>query len=278
MNSSLKLKIGLVFLLLVFCALALLPSLNPGLPDWWKKYMAPAGLKLGLDLQGGMHIVLQVDLDKAAENSLDLSATDFKSALAEKNINAVRMDSGSPGTILFTLPNTGAIDTVKQILKDSFPNLETRVTAEEGSFPRITLQLSREEIDYIRKNAVNQSLEIIRNRIDQFGVSEPVVLRQGENQIVVQLPGVKDPDRAMSLIGQTAQLEFKLVSEASSVNLPQLIDETVKGVSGARARAAGNSTSPCRVACPGHRDLFRKVIDPQTKRESRVPLLLETQC
>ena len=67
MNSSLKLKIGLVLLLLVFCALALLPSLNPGLPDWWKKYMAPAGLKLGLDLQGGMHIVLQVDLDKAAE-------------------------------------------------------------------------------------------------------------------------------------------------------------------------------------------------------------------
>ena len=57
MNSSLKLKIGLVFLLILFCGVALLPSLNPSLPDWWKKYMAPAGLKLGLDLQGGMHIV-----------------------------------------------------------------------------------------------------------------------------------------------------------------------------------------------------------------------------
>ena len=277
MNSSLKLKIGLVFLLLVFCALALLPSFNPGLPDWWKKYMAPAGLKLGLDLQGGMHIVLQVDLDKAAENSLDLSATDFKSALAEKNINAVRMDSGSPGTILFTLPNTGAIDTVKQILKDSFPNLETRVTAEEGSFPRITLQLSREEIDYIRKNAVNQSLEIIRNRIDQFGVSEPVVLRQGENQIVVQLPGVKDPDRAMGLIGQTAQLEFKLVSEASSVNLPQLIDETVKGGQWREGESRRQLNLALQSRLPqGTEIFFEKVIDPQTKRESRVPLLLET--
>ena len=277
MNSSLKLKIGLVFLLLVFCALALLPSFNPGLPDWWKKYMAPAGLKLGLDLQGGMHIVLQVDLDKAAENSLDLSATDFKSALAEKNINAVRMDSGSPGTILFTLPNTGAIDTVKQILKDSFPNLETQVTAEEGSFPRITLQLSREEIDYIRKNAVNQSLEIIRNRIDQFGVSEPVVLRQGENQIVVQLPGVKDPDRAMSLIGQTAQLEFKLVSEASSVNLPQLIDETVKGGQWREGESRRQLNLALQSRLPqGTEIFFEKVVDPQTKRESRVPLLLET--
>ena len=277
MNSSLKLKIGLVFLLLVFCALALLPSFNPGLPDWWKKYMAPAGLKLGLDLQGGMHIVLQVDLDKAAENSLDLSATDFKSALAEKNINAVRMDSGSPGTILFTLPNTGAIDTVKQILKDSFPNLETQVAAEQGSFPRITLQLSQEEIDYIRKNAVNQSLEIIRNRIDQFGVSEPVVLRQGENQIVVQLPGVKDPDRAMGLIGQTAQLEFKLVSEASSVNLPQLIDETVKGGQWREGESRRQLNLALQSRLPqGTEIFFEKVVDPQTKRESRVPLLLET--
>ena len=277
MNSSLKLKIGLVVLLLAFSALALLPSLNPGLPDWWKKYMAPAGLKLGLDLQGGMHIVLQVDLDKAAENSLDLSATDFKSALAEKNINAVRMDAGAAGSILFTLPNTGAIDTVKQILKDSFPNLETKVEAEEGSFPRITLQLSREEIDYIRKNAVNQSLEIIRNRIDQFGVSEPVVLRQGENQIVVQLPGVKDPDRAMGLIGQTAQLEFKLVSEASSVNLPQLIDETVKGGQWREGESRRQLNLALQSRLPqGTEIFFEKVVDPQTKRESRVPLLLET--
>ena len=91
MNSTLKLKIGLVLFLVFFSGLALTPSLYHDLPDWWKKYMAPAGLKLGLDLQGGMHIVLQVDLDKAAENSLDLSASDFKAALAEKNINAVRM-------------------------------------------------------------------------------------------------------------------------------------------------------------------------------------------
>ena len=96
MNSSLKIKIGLVLFLLFFSGLVLAPSLYPDLPDWWKKYLAPAGLKLGLDLQGGMHMVLQVDLDKAAENSLDLAASDFKSALAEKNINAVRMESGNP--------------------------------------------------------------------------------------------------------------------------------------------------------------------------------------
>ncbi len=277
MNSTLKLKIGLVLFLVFFSGLALTPSLYHDLPDWWKKYMAPAGLKLGLDLQGGMHIVLQVDLDKAAENSLDLSASDFKVALAEKNINAVRMESGSPKKILFTLPNTGAIDTVKQILTERFPNLDSQVQAEAGTFPRITLQLKSDEIDFIKKNAVSQSLEIIRNRIDQFGVAEPIVLRQGENQIVVQLPGVKDPQRAMALIGQTAQLEFKMVAEAPGINLAQLIDE----VSKAGQWREGESRKQLNLALQnrlpqGAEIYFEKIVDDKTKKEAKVPILLES--
>lgn len=277
MNSSLKLKIGLVLFLLLFSGLALTPSLNHDIPDWWKKYLAPAGLKLGLDLQGGMHIVLQVDLEKAAENSLDLSASDFKSALAAKNINAVRMDAGTPGAILFTLPNTGAIDAVKQILTDSFPNLDSQVEAEAGAFPRITLRLKKDEIDFIKKNAVNQSLEIIRNRIDQFGVAEPIVLRQGENQIVVQLPGVKDPERAMSLIGQTAQLEFKMVAEAPGLNPAQMVEEVVK----TGQWRTGDSRKQLNLALQnrlpqGSEIYFEKVVDNKTKKESKVPILLET--
>lgn len=277
MNSSLKLKIGLVLFLLLFSGLALTPSLYHDIPDWWKKYLAPAGLKLGLDLQGGMHIVLQVDLEKAAENSLDLSASDFKSALAAKSINAVRMDSGTPSAILFTLPNTGAIDDVKQILKDSFPNLDSQVEAEAGSFPRITLRLKKDEIDFIKKNAVNQSLEIIRNRIDQFGVAEPIVLRQGENQIVVQLPGVKDPERAMSLIGQTAQLEFKMVAEAPGLNPAQMVEEVIK----TGQWRTGDSRKQLNLALQnrlpqGSEIYFEKVIDNKTKKESKVPILLET--
>ena len=277
MNSSLKLKIGLVISLLFFSALALLPSVTNDLPGWWKKYMAPAGLKLGLDLQGGMHIVLQVDLEKAAENSLDLAASDFKAALTNQNINAVRMDTADAKSVLFTLPNTGAVTTVKEILADKFPNLDAQVQAEEGSFPRVTLKLKQDEIDFIRKNAVNQSLEIIRNRIDQFGVSEPVVVRQGENQIVVQLPGVKDPKRAMSLIGQTAQLEFKLVADTSSINLGQLIAEAKdagqwqEGESRKQLNLALQSRLP-----QGTEIYFERVINEQTKRESKVPILLES--
>jgi len=277
MNSTLKLKIWLVIFLLFFSGLVLTPTLYHDLPDWWKKYLAPAGLKLGLDLQGGMHIVLQVDLEKAAVNSLDLSASDFKSALAEKNINAVRMETGSPNKILFTLPNIGAIETVKQILTERFPNLESQVQAEAGTFPRITLQLKNDEIDFIKKNAVNQSLEIIRNRIDQFGVAEPIVLRQGENQIVVQLPGVKDPQRAMGLIGQTAQLEFKMVAEAPGINLPQMIAEVVKAGQWHEGESRKQLNFALQNRLPqGTEIYFEKVVDNKTKKESRVPILLES--
>ncbi|ADW19084.1 protein translocase subunit secF;protein translocase subunit secD [Desulfobulbus propionicus DSM 2032] len=276
MTTSIKLKIWLVIFLLFFSGLVLAPSVYHDLPDWWKKYLAPAGLKLGLDLQGGMHIVLQVDLDKAAENSLDLSASDFKSALAAKNINAVRMDTGTPNAILFTLPNTSAIETVKQILKENFPNLDSQVEAEAGTFPRITLRLKSEEVEFIRKNAVNQSLEIIRNRIDQFGVAEPIVLRQGENQIVVQLPGVKDPQRAMSLIGQTAQLEFKMVAEAPGLNLGQMIDEVTKTGQWREGDSRKQLNFALQNRLPqGTEIYFEKVIDSKTKKESRIPILLE---
>jgi len=277
MNSTLKLKIGLVLFLLLFSGLALTPSLYHDLPDWWKKYIAPAGLKLGLDLQGGMHIVLQVDLEKAAENSLDLSASDFKAALTEKNINAVRMETGDPKIVLFTLPNIGAIDTIKQTLTERFPNLDSEVQAEAGTFPRITLRLKGDEIDFIKKNAVNQSLEIIRNRIDQFGVAEPIVLRQGEDQIVVQLPGVKDPQRAIGLIGQTAQLEFKMVAEAPGINLAQMIDEVGKAGQWREGESRKQLNLALQNRLPqGTEIYFEKLVDNKTKKESKSPLLLES--
>lgn len=278
MNTSLKLKIGLLLTLILFSLMTLAPSFYSDTPQWWKKYLAPQGLKLGLDLQGGMHLVLQVDLEKAIENSLDLAAADLKDGLAEKQITAVRMRSEDPSKVVFTLPNTGAVDTVQSTLASDFPNLDLQIKAETGSFPLITLKLKQEEIEFIRKNAVNQSLEIIRNRIDQFGVAEPTILRQGENEIVVQLPGVKDPDRAMGLIGQTAQLEFKLVAEAQGLNLAQLLAE----VQSTGQWEPGKSRKQLNLALQGRLPqgteiYFEKVIDKQTKAETQVPILLESQ-
>ncbi len=277
MNTNLKLKIGLLVTVILFSIMTIVPSFYAGAPSWWKKYLAPQGLKLGLDLQGGMHLVLRVDLDKAVENSLGLAASDLKEGLAEKNISAVQLESTDPAQIVFTLPNTGAVDTINQVIKEDFPNLDVKVEAEQGSFPRITLKLTADEIDFIRQNAVAQSLEIIRNRIDQFGVAEPVIIRQGEDEIVVQLPGVKDPDRAMGLIGQTAQLEFKLVADDAGIDLPQLIDQAIKS----DQWKEGDSREQLNLALQGRLPkgtevYFQRIIDNQTKRESKVPILLNS--
>lgn len=278
MNTSLKVKIGLLIVLIFFSIMTIVPSFVPGAPSWWKKYLAPEGLKLGLDLQGGMHLVLRVDLDKAAENSLDLAAADIKEALHEKKIQAIRIDSGDPHTVIYSFPNTGAVEAVQNLVTDDFPNLDIKVEAEKGSFPRITLKLKEKEIEYIRKNAVNQSLEIIRNRIDQFGVAEPVIIRQGENEIVVQLPGVKDPKRALDLIGQTAQLEFKLVDEDSGVNLPELIKKAIDNGSWSRNGSRKQLNLALQGKIPADTEVyFEKEIDSRTKKEKKVPLLIKSQ-
>ncbi len=224
MNTNLKLKIGLLFTLILFSAMTIVPSFYKDAPGWWEKYLAPQGLQLGLDLQGGVHMVLRVDLDKAVANSLDFAARDLKKGLAKKNISAVRLDSPDSAQVIFTLPNTGVLGEIKDIMKEDFPDMDIEVQAEAGTFPRITLKLSQDKIDFIRQNAVEQSLEIIRNRVDQFGVSEPVIVRQGEAEIVVQLAGIADHERATKLLKDTAQLEFKLVA-LHNVNLQELVDQ-----------------------------------------------------
>jgi len=167
----------------IFSATTIVPSFTDNVPGWWKKYLAPEGLRLGLDLQGGMHLVLSVNLDKAVENSLDFAAQDLRDALLEKQISVVKTKSAEKEKVVFTLPNTSALDTVRSMTEDEFPNLNIELKAEEGSFPRIIMRLTDERIEFIKKNAVSQSLEIIRNRIDQFGVAEPIILRQGKNEI-----------------------------------------------------------------------------------------------
>jgi len=264
--------------MILIAGVILTPSLYKGAPKWISKYIAPEGLNLGLDLQGGMHLVLKVNLEKAVENTLDLAASDLKEGLAEKKVTAVRTDSGDPHKVVFTLPNTGVLETVRTMVADDFPNLNIDIQAEEGSFPRIFLSLAGEEVDFIKKNAVIQSLEIIRNRIDQFGVAEPVIIRQGTDEIVVQLPGVKDPDRALSLIGQTAQLEFKLLDEESALDPWQLISQAQSSGKWQLGESRKKLNLALQNQLPqGSEIYFEKKVDPQSGKETKTPFLIKTQ-
>ncbi|MCK9297274.1 MAG: protein translocase subunit SecD, partial [Desulfobulbaceae bacterium] len=277
MNKSLRWKYLLLFSLLAFAGVTMLPTFYGNMPAWWKKYIAPEGLRLGLDLQGGMHLVLKVDLDKAAQNSLDFAAQDLKSNLKEQRISMVQAVSSDPKKIIFTLPNVDSADKVRKLVEDDFPNLAIDIQSEADSFPRVTLSLKQDQIDFINKNAVNQSLEIIRNRIDQFGVAEPVIVRQGKDEIIVQLPGVKDPKRALSLIGQTAQLQFKVVDD-SGVNLPALINQAITAGQWKEGESRDKLNLAIKRFLPNDTQVyFEKEKDKQTGREIKTPLLLHNQ-
>jgi SecD/SecF fusion protein len=281
MNTSLKLKISALIFLIALSVMTIIPSFYGSTPDWWEKYMAPEGLRLGLDLQGGMHLVLKVNLDKAEEDSLELAANELKDLLKEQGISAVRTKSET-GVVLFTLPNSSAVDTVNRVVKDSFPEINVKVDAKEGSFPKITVTLKSSEIDFIRTHAVEQSLEIIRNRIDQFGVAEPVIIRQGEAEIVVQLPGVKDPKRALKLLGETAQLEFKRVADAAGINIGLLAEESRTAGQWDGTWSSHEELAKLNRALQNRlpedtRIYIEKDTDSQTGKEIIRPILLDNQ-
>jgi SecD/SecF fusion protein len=142
--------------------------------------------------------------------------------------------------------------------------------------------LKDSEIDFIRTHAVEQSLEIIRNRIDQFGVAEPVIIRQGEAEIVVQLPGVKDPKRALKLLGETAQLEFKRVADTAGINLGQLAAESQAagqwdGTWSSHAEVAKLNRALQNRLPEDTRIYIEKDTDVQTGNEIIRPILLDNK-
>jgi len=183
------------------------------MPNWWPDFLPSDAIHLGLDLQGGSHLVLEVKLDKAIENHMERLKSDLTNSIRDKGISGVAVERVE-GTQLQIKVATASVDRVRSILKADFANLsEAKTPQTSASGTDFVMTLNREETRALRDYIVDQSLETIRNRIDQFGVSEPVIQRQGLNNILVQLPGIQDPQRAKDIIGKTALLEFKLVDD-----------------------------------------------------------------
>lgn len=168
-------------------------------------------IRLGLDLRGGTHLLYTVDIDRAIENTIDRQRQDLERALREAHVGAFTVDRAGR-SIEIRLSAKDRVAEVRELLQKDFPNLKLEQSAGEER-PDLTLQLDEREIRRVQDNVVEQALKIIRNRIDQFGVAEPTIQTQGTDEIVVQLPGIQDPQRAKDLIGRTAQLEFRLVAQ-----------------------------------------------------------------
>jgi preprotein translocase subunit SecD len=199
----------------------LVPTFVQPLPAWWSQYLPNDRIHLGLDLQGGSHLVLEVKVEKALENTTERIKDDLVKLAREKKIDV--SEATRQGTqIRIKAPAAGA-DAIRDLLKGEFSNLAVVNSQVSGGTADFVLTLSEKELRAQRDQVVDQSLETIRNRIDQFGVSEPIIQRQGQQNILVQLPGIQDPERAKEIIGKTALLEFKLVDDSRSV------DDALKG-------------------------------------------------
>ncbi|MDP8222676.1 MAG: protein translocase subunit SecD [Candidatus Lernaella stagnicola] len=195
----------------VLSVVFLLPTFVPSL-DGVSWYPADP-IHLGLDLQGGMHVVLHVDVDKAIKDELGHVGKDsVPTALEEEKLAFANAYVNKDGDkLIVEFASIEDRTKAEAYFSKNWARFDIGAYGAEGKIG-LTLSLQDEEVKFIRENAMRQAREVLNNRVDEFGVSEPEIYTQGSDQIVVRLPGVDDPERAKDLIGRTAALEFKMVN------------------------------------------------------------------
>ena len=235
----------------VFAVLLFLPTLTPELPAWFYKIVPTEKVHLGLDLQGGMHLILEVQAEKAIESYVERVKNNLRDDLRDKAVPVGKLEREKSNQIVLEV--SGEKGKWEKILSQRYGFMqELSSTALDKGIWRVVLVLDSRQAEQIRKGAIDQALETIRNRIDQFGVAEPEITLQGTDRILIQLPGIKDPQRAIDLIGRTALLEFKLVDEEGN------IDEALKG-----------------NAPEGSIIFYQRYVDPKTGGVKKTPFLLK---
>lgn len=249
MLKALKWKSILYGAITLFAILLLMPTVTSQLPQWWSKVLPAEKIHLGLDLQGGMYLLLEVEAEKAVESYVEQVKSNLADSVKEQGIPVGKLEREKDRIVV---EFSGPKEKVDNILSGRFPMMHELSSSGEGGIWKVQLVLDSKEADNTKRKAIDQALEIIRNRIDQFGVSEPEITRQGTDQILVQLPGIRDPERAVNLIGKTALLEFKLVDDEGNV------EEALRG------------NIP-----PGDIILYQRSVDPQTGAVRKIPYLLK---
>ena len=215
----------------------------------WSLYPLKEALNLGLDLQGGIHLVLGVDTARAVANLVERSAEDLKNSLERKGVGLRRVAREGDRAIVVELASPQSWNDALTVAAE----LTTFTRGQEdAAVGRFTLTLTEAEARQVHDLAVRQGVETIRNRVDQFGVAEATITRQGDDRILIQLPGVQDPERAKALIGKTALLEFKLLDERTPV------EQALQG-----------------QIPEGSELLSQRRIDKDTKAERKVPYVVQ---
>lgn len=179
-------------------------------PDWLRS-LGGSPMKLGLDLSGGVHFLLEVDMEKAITARLKVYDTEAKSILRKERIRYRSMPALENGMQL-GFDDSATLNKARVLLRKSFTDFEQQVV-ERGDRQVLQMTLLPSKITEIREYSIKQNLTTVRNRVNELGVAEPLVQRQGANRIVVELPGVQDTAEAKRILGKTASLEFRLMAD-----------------------------------------------------------------
>jgi preprotein translocase subunit SecD len=188
-------------------------NLAPTTPDWLRK-LGAAPMKLGLDLSGGVHFLLEVDMEKAVTARLKIYEGEVRTLLRKERVRYRSLPSQENGFQLgFT--DQESLGKAQSLIRKSFTDFDM-TTTERGGQQVLQLTLTQAKLAEIREYSIKQNLTTVRNRVNELGVAEPIVQRQGANRIVVELPGVQDTAEAKRILGKTANLEFRLAAEATA--------------------------------------------------------------
>lgn len=238
-------SVGQRVLVLVALAVAALVVVVPTFvsppPSWWPWKQS---VRLGLDLQGGTHLLYQVQIEQAVDNQIDRVAREVEREMRDAQVGAFTAERVGR-TIQVRLANRDKRPEARKHVEDRFPQLKVGESASSDAAD-VTLELPERELLRIRDGVVEQAINVMRNRIDEFGVVEPTLQVQGSDEIVVQLPGIQDPQRAKDLIGRTAVLEFRFLAQGPQAGTPESPGPGTVAMNGERD------------ACPGGKCLVER--------------------
>lgn len=190
-------------------------NLAPSTPSWLRALGAEP-MFLGLDLRGGVHFLMEVDMKAAIIKAEERYVSDFRSLFRENKIRYRTINRRDQGGVMIRFQNSAEQDNGIRQLNRNFPEAKVDALNESGDYQAL-VTLSEQAITDIRKNALQQNITTLRKRVNELGVAEPVIQQQGDSRVVVELPGVQDTARAKDILGATATLEFRMVDDSSSV-------------------------------------------------------------
>ena len=193
-------------------------NLAPSTPEWLEA-IGGGPLKLGLDLRGGVHFLMEVDMDEAISKEQDQMVQDLRSELREQKIRFRGIEKASSATgVILRFTSQEILDSAVTYLKPINPGYLFNEKETNGAF-YLTISMTDAKLKSAKDDALQQNLSILRNRVNELGVAEPLVQRQGEDRIVVELPGIQDTARAKEILGATATLEFHPVDSDTDVQM-----------------------------------------------------------